>query len=373
MKRTICSIDDYLPNSFQAKDTLNSINQLTVNIDNLIRKKKRINVLLNSIHSSSTAALPSHVGQKIMRIFIRHEFYSMTSCVNEKPYFLLYIDGLILHSSSSLTAGNNYCIGNYFDRISVQTDKKYNLDSQCYEWKYEHYPIGSTANGYRIKIKCPKSNSPGGEVILPCKISLSRSTNVTPRYNISDQLRMLLLPNIRIDPTEKEVLLAVWQYILTRNLTTADRKMVICDDNLRELFFSGTSTSTAVANSALTATSTSIFPISSLKQKILNHLVLAQPITVEYMLHTVNTTEIVNATLKSNCVHIGGGRWSTAAAYSKIGGKVFDIEVDIWNQYSIEMINAMNKLVVTEYEVEDKTQMVIDIHIYHYFMVLLYI
>ena len=105
-----------------------------------------------------------------------------------------------------------------------------------------------------------------------------------------------------------------------------------------------------------------------MKQKIQIHLVVAQPVIVEYLLHSVNTVDLVHASLAANCVSSGGGRWSTAAALSKIGGKVFDIEVDAWNKYSIDMIQATNALARKEFEVEDKIRMVTKANIYYIFV-----
>ena len=70
-------------------------------------------------------------------------------------------------------------------------------------------PEGSIADCFRVKIY--------GDKQIPIKIFLHRAVNVRPRYEISAQLRSIL-PFIQVDPTQEDVLAAIWQYLLVQGL-----------------------------------------------------------------------------------------------------------------------------------------------------------
>ena len=214
MKRELQDIDCVLPesafaSSAEGKDSLDHINKLTAYIDNLILKRKRIDLALNA---------EPQVIQKILRMYLRHEYYAASG--SDKAHFLMFVEGALLDSTESLAVSN---LGKYFDRISVQTEKKYNQSLQTFEWKEEDFPLGIHAECFRVKIYSDKP--------CLCKVALQRATDGCVRYNISDQLRRVI-PYVRIDPTEEEILLAVWQYVETNYLFVQekDKRFVRLDE-----------------------------------------------------------------------------------------------------------------------------------------------
>jgi hypothetical protein len=179
------------------KSTLDEMQQVVSEADALRLKKTRLGVALNT---------DPIIKEKILRVFIRHSFYAATA--SEKAYFMVRIEGALLDSN----AGKPWSLGQFFDRVSIQLDKKY--QSQNCEWKEDEYPAGVQAQSFATKIFIDK----------PCaiKVSLQRSFEHRIRYNISDQLRRVL-PNIQLDATEDEILLAMWQYIEVRGLFSTDK------------------------------------------------------------------------------------------------------------------------------------------------------
>jgi hypothetical protein len=207
MKRQLQEIDSYLPRDAlvsieNGKETLAQVNELFCNIDDMILKRKRVDLALNAEPATK---------QKILRIFIRHEFIAAPEG-GDRPHFLLFIEGLLLDGSQNGAAP----LASFFERISIQTqvEKKNAQGSQIFEWKEEDYPLGSTADCFRAKIYVDKS--------CAVKIFLHRSSEICARYNISDQLRYFM-PFLRIDASEEEVLLAMWQYLETDGLIGADK------------------------------------------------------------------------------------------------------------------------------------------------------
>jgi hypothetical protein len=206
MKRQLQEIDSYLPKGAlcsieNGKDALEQVNDLLSKIDDMILKRKRVDLALNAEPATK---------QKILRIFIRHEF--IASPDSDRPHFLLFVEGLLLDGSQNGAAP----LASFFERISIQTqvEKKNAQGSQAFEWKEEEYPLGSTAHCFRAKIYADKS--------CAVKILLHRSNEICARYNISDQLRYVL-PFLRIDASEEEVLLAMWQYLEMDGLIGADK------------------------------------------------------------------------------------------------------------------------------------------------------
>ena len=71
---------------------------------------------------------------------------------------------------------------------------------------------GGSAHCFRARIY--------GEKSYPCTIDLHRSNKLKSRYTISEKLRRIV-PHLRPDPTEEELLLAVWEYIAYHDLLNA--------------------------------------------------------------------------------------------------------------------------------------------------------
>lgn len=206
MKRQLQEIDSYLPKDAlcsveNGRETLVQVNDLFCKIDDMILKRKRVDLALNAEPATK---------QKILRVFIRHEFIAAPD--GDRPHFLLYVEGLLLDGAQNGAAP----LASFFERISIQTqvEKKNAQGSQVFEWKEDDYPLGSTAHCFRAKVYADKS--------CAVKILLHRSSEICARYNISDQLRYFL-PFLRIDASEEEVLLAMWQYLEMDGLIGADK------------------------------------------------------------------------------------------------------------------------------------------------------
>lgn len=206
MKRQLSDIDNLLPARVLqthegAAGILSHVNESFAKIETLLLKKKRVDLAVNS---------EPQVKQKVLRVYIRHEYIAAPA--NDRAHFIIHIEGLLLDHSITTTTH----LGAFFERVSVQTqsERKNNQNSQILEWKEEDYALGSSADSFRAKIYSEKP--------CLCKILLHRSNEVITRYNISDQLRTVI-PYLRFDPTEEEVLVAMWQYIDVNGLFAPDK------------------------------------------------------------------------------------------------------------------------------------------------------
>lgn len=289
MKRQLAEVDAILSTidvPALDKQALQQIDSLYQSAEDLLVKKKRIDVALNA---------EPQILQRILRLFIRHEYYG--SPEDDRPHFLVFVEGLVLDGTKS----GAFPLSTFFERVSIQTqtEKKSSAGSQVLEWKEEDLAVD--AHCFRAKVYSDKATS--------VRISLFRSNDVCPRYNISDQLRYLL-PYLRVDPSEEEVLLAMWQYFEVNGLIGADRDrryvkltevcpfrslppslvllFVTCSmyslnplQPLKELFYGNKDYH-----------SPSIL-ISSLRTRLLPHLILARPLVVEHPLSPTNTPELV--------------------------------------------------------------------------------
>jgi hypothetical protein len=135
---------------------------------------------------------------KIMRIYIRHEFMPMST--TEKAHYIVKIEGRLLDPKFS----TKFPMGLFFDNIRIQIEKKYNPEIAVYEWRKDQFLGGRKAHSFRFKVYAEKP--------IPIKIFLTRSDFGCKRYELGPTLRDVL-PNLRSDPTEEEVMFALWQYI----------------------------------------------------------------------------------------------------------------------------------------------------------------
>ena len=69
--------------------------------------------------------------------------------------------------------------------------------------------LGAKAHCFRVKIY--------GDKMCSCKIQLYRTHSTKRRYSLSAEL-MAVVPYLRPDPTEEEVVLAVFEYITSNGL-----------------------------------------------------------------------------------------------------------------------------------------------------------
>eukprot|EP01032_Pedospumella_encystans_P015702 gene15702-17945_t len=328
MKRQLEDIDRSLPRfvleSDGLQDSIQRINAVVANVDSLLLKKQRIDLALNA---------EPPVKQKVLRVYVRHEFYAATE--SEKSFFLVNIEGMLLDEKAS-----DFNLMSFFERISIQTqtEKKNNQGALVYDWSEADFPLGGNAHSVQAKVYADKSTL--------CRVSLHRSTAVQTRYNISDQLRAFV-PYLRFDPTEEEVLLAVWQYIELNGLigSEKDKRYFKLTEGLKELLLGDRENPLAV------------MLVSALRTKLSPHMVPARPVLVDHFLNIASTPEAFALSLKSNYSLRGGGRWPTAIAYSRVGGRVFELEVDVRDQACLSVLAALNKCTAQQYETDDRVRL----------------
>lgn len=186
-----------------SKTTLDSINTTIDAIDTLWDRTLRK-------HISTSSELK--VKSKVCRIYAHHTFVPSTP--DERSHFILTIEGRVLDKIPC----PSYHFGQFFDTIRIQIDKKHNTQHQVYEWTAAATPKGHRSDVFRFLIY--------GDRTCSIKIHLNRSSYARRRYDISPTLRTLL-PNLRGDVTEDEILLSVWNYIYDNQLLDSKDKPFI--------------------------------------------------------------------------------------------------------------------------------------------------
>jgi hypothetical protein len=154
------------------------------------------------------------VKTKVLRVYIRHSF--VVSTPEERSHFIVSVEGRVLDGSG--VEENPF--GRFFDAVSVVPDPKYNVDNMVFEWTKEKFPAGVRAQCFRFKLYCDRN--------LPVTIRFVRSEYAVKRYEMSSGLRQLF-PKLALDPTEDEVLAAMWEYIKVYDLCK-DKTLVTCDE-----------------------------------------------------------------------------------------------------------------------------------------------
>jgi chromatin remodeling complex protein RSC6 len=105
---------------------------------------------------------------------------------------------------------------------------------------------------------------------------------VSSRYELSETLRAFF-PNMCEDPTEEEVLLGMWTYVVSNGLIEGREKKVIrCDPAMRKLYSADT------------------FVASSLKHRLRAHTTPAKLIKFDYILSPDTAVDL------DTCVEIFG-------------------------------------------------------------------
>ena len=208
MKRSLVPEDKFLRHVKdifpQVENVLDDIDELDLDFVDIIRKKKRFGLALYS---------EPVIRSKILRICVRNQFNPSTA--DEKAHFLISIEGYLLDKS----AARHVPFGNFFERIRVQLDRRFHPINWNFEWSSDSHPAGSRAHCFRLKAY--------GDKAFLAKIFLIRAGDVKPRFEVSPQLKVLL-PGLPIDPTEEDVLLAMYQYIQSKNLLD-ERKYIRCN------------------------------------------------------------------------------------------------------------------------------------------------
>jgi hypothetical protein len=234
MKRSYYETDRAIPSNLfdlfpQKRQQLLAIQSQEKKIQHLIANYKRKKLFQNC---------QEKILNKILRVYIRHQFVPSSSSssegglekVDDRSYFLLTVEGRLLDLNYN---DDKFPFGLFFDSIRIQIDKRYvasSSDSMIYEWRRDQFLPGKKANCFQFKIYCDKP--------VPIKIYLTRSDYASKRYELGIALRDLL-PSLRTDPTEDEVLSAVWQYIELHSLYdfSSTRALIRCDEVRFSIFF----------------------------------------------------------------------------------------------------------------------------------------
>ena len=231
--------------------------------------------------------------------------------------------------------------GTFFDKVKLIVDKRMNSNIEPLEWSsselkgwfYYHYYYnlcdyyyrldGHKADCFRFKLYTDKP--------LAIKLILHRAENSSSkkRVELSDQLRAVL-PNMAIDPTEDEVLLAMWEYIDSHNLIDSKGVIIviiIIIIIIVKIILGSIKCDAEKDKTFLALVRQESFPFTTLKQKLIPHLLQCKPIQVDY-----------NATFPTNSSS------SAITAPSITKPRTFDIEVDIPDPYPFEILNTLNHI-----------------------------
>jgi hypothetical protein len=211
MKRSFQEFDDSVPECIwdlfpEKKEKLELIKKIERDIYDTWSTYKRKCFALNCQDKTK---------QKIMRIYMRHEHIAAFG--EERAHCLLSIEGRIVDSK----IGNLFPLGMFFSSISIQTEKKINTDGKICDWEQEANPEGSRANCFRFKIYADKN--------CPIKVYFTRSNYALRRFEPPPLLRQLF-PLISLDPTENEVLMALWRYVHHHGLIEPTSSVLRFDD-----------------------------------------------------------------------------------------------------------------------------------------------
>lgn len=299
MKRSFHDFDDQLP-----KNLMERFPEKAKQLERIIELEEDLSLRWESFRR---LALEEHcepkTKRKILRVYIRHNFVPATS--EEKSHFLLTVEGRILDGSP--LSSEPFC--RFFDEVRVVPDQKSFVDNDIkYEWTRVTCPTGAKANCVRFKLIFDRN--------LPVTIQLVRSCQGIKRYEPSSGLRQLL-PKLPPDPTEAEVLNAVWEYIKFYEL--CEKTTIKCDEPLRRI------------------TDEESMPLANIKAKVQTHLFPCKPIDIEYVLNTASF----------NDSGISEKRYG-AAAYARAGGKCFDLSVDVIDSEAHKILDTLNKGTKTE-------------------------
>lgn len=217
MKRSFHDIDSALVK------TVPSISGIASSLKNAADLEENLQTQLTQLKRFGYAQYSdSDVKQKVLRVFVRHIFYPQTE--SEGAHFKIWIEGNIINSKYG-----HLRFGSFFEQIKAsflsQMDKKNPVvTTQNCEWKDEDLGSGSDAECFMFKLFTDVSKP------FIAKFSLVKNDEHLKRYELNDKLKDLL-PLMRADPTEEEVLLAVWMYCTDRNLfNEKERKYIKCDE-----------------------------------------------------------------------------------------------------------------------------------------------
>jgi hypothetical protein len=252
------------------------------------------------------ASTEPDVHQKVLRIFLRHQLFPATQ--TEATHFLIRVEGSLLDPKYKLLPSCAFT--NFFDKIKVVVDRRYYAQYAHLEWDAAAAsaatpPTPAPLQGRRLSPCCVQFKLFGDKPSI-VRLVFEKSQRVCQRYEVSIGLREAF-PKLRSNPSLEDVVTTVMHYAQTNYL--CDKRMIRCNDVLKNIF------------------GVDILTVSSLLQKLRDdHLSSPKPLTVEYPLTSNGSIQI-------------GAMPSTL---SKIGGKAFDIEVDVHSEHAFEAQALLN-------------------------------
>jgi hypothetical protein len=210
MKRSFSEFDDAIPTAVwqqfpEHRKQLERIQQVESSVTSLWTSHSR-----KSLEEYSEPIIVT----KVLRIFLRSHFVPANAL--DRAHYVVSIEGRVLDSAYS---GIHF--GSFFDSIKVVTVR---APLSSIEWNAQAEPKGRSADCFRFKLY--------GDRPCPVKVYLTRNDSVQPRYDLSPALREML-PQLRWDPTDEDILMAVWSYAVEKNLMDSrNRTTIRCDEVL---------------------------------------------------------------------------------------------------------------------------------------------
>lgn len=207
MKRTFEDYDRNIPDEIweqfpEYKKQIEKIQEMERNFANTWRKQRRLRFANN--------CEPAII-HKILRMFIRSHFVPAAGTV--AAHFMVSIEGKLID-----TIFSDYHFGSFFSSIKLVIDRRIGNQLQILEWNAATEPTGCQADCVRFQVFNDK----------PCQVKfyLQRNDSIQPRYDLSPALRELL-PNLRWDPTEEDIIIATLTYLSSKGLMDGKDKSLI--------------------------------------------------------------------------------------------------------------------------------------------------
>ena len=268
-------LGDHDQDVWDDKDTIEKFNYPEISISNRVK-----------ISKVSVEKIERSISTKILRIYIHHKFYPSDEVGGS--YFIVHIEGSILSEDLSKNA-SSFKFSQFFDKVQIHVDKKapFSNPNLVYTWEREKHK-GADLDGIKLKIFTDRMSL--------CRFTLFRRNVVSRRYRsikfryceISPKLRQLL-PNLRPDPSEDEVLLSVWQYITKNDLFgDKDHKIIKCDEVPFHSLLKDRPNLAAQGLKGLFQVDS--FYVAYLRAKLTPHLLAEKPVLVEQYLDPQNTS-----------------------------------------------------------------------------------
>ena len=154
------------------------------------------------------------------------------------------------------------------------------------------------------------------------KVLLYQSSRICTRYEVSSKLRETLLPGIKRDPTLDEVVFGIVDYAQKKYLVKCRKNMIELDEKMKEIFGD-----------------VEQIPTSQIGDKLIEYQSLKP-------LHKLYQVDIPLSHQASLSFPIANGE----SIYdnnnvSKLGGRVFDIEIDLIDEYGFDSQFHLNNAV----------------------------